>query len=160
PKLQECRADPTSSAVNQHALTRSDLSGTMQHLVCSDVVQYEADALGSVQPTWHRNQFTLRQADKLRIRTADRHGSDYLTGHDSSHILSYPIRRANQVPTRREGHRGRFGVNTLTRHHIGQRYTCRQHSHPHLTTLRFGTLLFKKLERIRSAVVGNDDSPV
>ena len=42
----------------------------MQHLVRRDVVQHEADSLGGVQPGWHRNQFTLRQADELRVRTA------------------------------------------------------------------------------------------
>ena len=38
----------------------------MQHLVRRDVVQNDADSLGGVQPVWHRNQFTLRQADELR----------------------------------------------------------------------------------------------
>jgi hypothetical protein len=59
----------------------------MQHLICSDVVQDEADALGGIQTPMVLNQFAFGQANKLRIRTADRHGSDYLTRDDSSHIL-------------------------------------------------------------------------
>src|SRR5262245_35116233 len=78
PELQSCRADPTCRAINQHALARSDMSGTMQHLIRCDVVQHEADSLGGVQPRWHRNQFTLRQANEFRVRTADRQRSNDL----------------------------------------------------------------------------------
>ena len=65
-------ANPACRAMNQGALARSDLSGTMQHLVRRDVVQHETDSLGGVQSGWHRNQFTLRQADELRVSTVDR----------------------------------------------------------------------------------------
>jgi hypothetical protein len=34
--------------------------------------EHEADSLGGVQPRWHRNQFTLRQADEVRVRAGDR----------------------------------------------------------------------------------------
>jgi hypothetical protein len=81
----------------------------MQHLVRRDVVQNEADSLGGVQPRWHRNQFTLRQADELRVRTADRQRSNYLAWFDSRDTVAKPIHHANQIPTRREGQRGRPG---------------------------------------------------
>src|SRR5262249_7646472 len=83
PKLQECRTDPACRGVNQRALARSDVSGTMQHLVRRDVVQHEADRLGGVQPGWHRNQFPLRQADELRVRAGDRQRGNYLAWFDS-----------------------------------------------------------------------------
>ena len=77
-------AEPTPPAAPWiSTLARSDLSGTMQHLVRRDVVQDEADSLGGVQPRWHRNQFTLRQADELRVRTADRQRGNYLAWFDS-----------------------------------------------------------------------------
>jgi hypothetical protein len=77
--------------VNQRALARSDLSGAMRHLVRRDVVQHEADSLGGVQPGWHRNQFTLRQADELRVRTADRQRGNYLAWFDSRGTGAEPI---------------------------------------------------------------------
>src|SRR6476660_7067674 len=49
-------------------------------------------------------------------------------------------------------------MNTLSCQHIGQPNACSQHSHPHFTTLWFGTLLFDHLQRFRSAVMGHDDS--
>jgi hypothetical protein len=51
----------------------------MQHLVSRDVVQDEADRLRGIQPRWHRNQFTLRQADALRVRSVDRQRGNELT---------------------------------------------------------------------------------
>src|SRR5438128_2229159 len=71
-------------AVNQHALARFDLSGTLQHLVRRDVVQHETDSLGGVQPSWHRNQLPVRQADELRVSTVDRQRGNYLARFDSS----------------------------------------------------------------------------
>jgi hypothetical protein len=60
-KLQQCRADPACGAVNQYE--RNDA------VVRRDVVHHEADSFGGVQPSWHRNQFTLRQADELCVTT-------------------------------------------------------------------------------------------
>src|SRR5262245_9300392 len=73
PELQERRADPTCRAVNQGALSRPDVSGAMQHLVRRDVVQYEADRLGGVQPGWNREQFGFEPADEIRVCAVDRH---------------------------------------------------------------------------------------
>ena len=63
----------------------------MQHLVRRDVVQHEADSLGGVQPGWHRNQFTLRQADELRVRTVDRQRGNSLAWFDSRGAGAEPI---------------------------------------------------------------------
>src|SRR6476661_6547222 len=66
-------AEPTPPAAPRISTRWLDLTlnGMMQHLVCRDVVQQEADSLGGIQPRWHRNQFPLRQADELRVRAAD-----------------------------------------------------------------------------------------
>jgi hypothetical protein len=112
-KLQQCRADSPCRAVNQHALARSDLSGAMQHLVRSDVIQNEADSLCGVQPGWHRNQFTLRQADELRVSTADRQRGNYLAWFDSRDSVAEPIHHSNKIPSRCEGHPGCLGMNAL-----------------------------------------------
>jgi len=42
----------------------------MQRLY-SAMFKTRADRLGRIGSGWHRNQFTLRQADELRVRTAD-----------------------------------------------------------------------------------------
>src|SRR5437764_8687765 len=102
--------------MNQHALTRSDFSGAMQHLVRSDVVQDEADSLGGIQSGWHQNQFTLRQADKLRVRTAYWQRGNYLAWSDSGDTGAEPIHDANQIPPRRQGQPGRLGMNALAHH--------------------------------------------
>src|SRR6266849_5843925 len=78
----------------------------MQHLVRRDVIQHEADSLGCVQPRWHRNEFTLRQADELRVCTAYRQRGNYLAWLDPRDTLAEPIHHANQIPPRREGQRG------------------------------------------------------
>src|SRR5215813_8571679 len=132
----------------------------MQHLVRSDVIQNQADSLCGVQPGWHRNQLTLRQADELRVGAADRHRGNDLTWFDSGYILAEPVHYPNQVPPRREGHPGRFGMNALACHDVGQGDASSQHSHPHFALLRLWALLFKHLKCIGPAVVGNDDSRV
>ncbi len=91
----------------------------MQHLVRRDVVQYEANRLGGIQPGWHRNQFTLRQADELRVSTADRQRGDDLARFDSRDAIAEPIHHANQIPPGREGHRGCFGMYALAHHEVG-----------------------------------------
>src|SRR5207248_9202830 len=102
---------PACRAVDQHALAHSDFGGAMQHLVSRDVVQHEADGLGGVQPRWHWNQFTLRQADELRVRAANRQRGNYLTWFDSRDTVAEPIYHADQIPPRREGQRGCLGMN-------------------------------------------------
>jgi hypothetical protein len=130
----------------------------MQHLVSRDVVQHETDSLGGVQPGWHRNQFTLREADELRVSTVDRQRGNYLAWFDSSDTVAEPIHHANQIPPRREGHWGRFGMNALARHYVGQRDACGQHSHPHFTTLRLGALFFNYPECVGPTVVSDDNA--
>jgi hypothetical protein len=110
----------------------------MQHLVRRDVVQDEADSLGGVQPRRHRNQFTLRQADELRVRTIDRQRANYLAWFDSGDTGAEPIHPANQIPPWREGQPGRLGMDALAHQQVGQGDTCGQHSHPHLTILWLG----------------------
>jgi hypothetical protein len=39
---------------------------------------------------------------------------------DSRDTGAEPIHHADQIPPRREGDRGRFGMNTLARHDVGQ----------------------------------------
>src|SRR6266508_345681 len=160
PKLQKCRADPACRAVNQRALARSDVSRTMQHLVRRDVLQHEAHSLPGVQPGWHRNQFTLRQADELRVSTVDRQRGNDLAWFDSRGTVTEPLHHANQIPSRREGNRGRFGMNALARHYVGQGDTRGQNSHARLTIFRLRALFFNHPKRIGPAVVSNDDAPV
>src|SRR6266508_3229706 len=160
PKLPECRADPACRAVNQRALARSDVSRTMHHLVRRDVVQHEADSLGGVQPGWHRNQLTLRQADELRVSTADRQRGNYLAWFDSRDTVAEPIHHANQIPPWREGQPGRLGMNALAHQQVGQADTCGQHSHPHFTILWLGALFFNHPKCIGPAVVSDDDARV
>jgi hypothetical protein len=78
----------------------------------------------------------------------------------SNDTLAELVHYTHQVPPRREGQRGRFGMNALARHYVGQGDTGGQNSHPHFTTLRLGALLFNHLQCIGPAVVGDDDSPV
>ena len=59
----------------------------MQHLVRRDVIQHEADSLGGVQPRRYRNEFTLGQADELRVCTAYRQRGNYLPWLDSRDTL-------------------------------------------------------------------------
>ena len=63
----------------------------MHHLVRSDVIENEADSRGGVQPGRHRDQFTLRQADELRVRAADRQRANYLAWFDSEDTVAEPI---------------------------------------------------------------------
>src|SRR5581483_1744544 len=131
--------------MNQDALAVPDLRGAMEHLVRRDVVQDQADSPGGLQASRYRDQFTFRQADKLGIYSVNRQGSDCPPRQASSYTLPQALRDANQIPTRSEGDRGCFGVNTLTRHYVGQGDTCRQHSDPHFTPLRLAALVFNNL---------------
>src|SRR5262245_4533342 len=100
--------------MNQRALALSDVSRTIQHLVRRDVVQHEADSLSWVQPRWHRNEFTLWQTDELGIRTTYRQRGNYLAWFDSRDTDAEPIHHPNQIPSRREGQRGRLGMHPET----------------------------------------------
>jgi hypothetical protein len=71
-----------------------------------------------------------------------------------------PIHNANQIPTRREGHQRRLGMNALARHYVGQRDTCGQYSHPNFTILWLGALFFNHPKWIGPAVVSDDDARV
>src|SRR6185436_11641106 len=66
----------------------------------------------------------------------------------------------NQIPPWREWHRGRFGMDSLARHDVGQGDACGQHLHPHFTNLRLGALFFNHLKCVGPAVVGDDDARV
>src|SRR5205809_3384754 len=132
----------------------------MQHLVPRDVVQHEADSLGSVQPRWHRNQFMLLQADELRVRTADRQRGNYLAWFDSGDTGAEPIHHANQIPPWREGQPGCLGMNALTHQQVGQGDTCGQHSNPRFIILWLGALFFNHPKCIGPAVVSDDDARV
>ena len=144
--------------MNQRALARSDIGAAMQHLVRRDVVQHETDSLGSVQPGWHRNQLTLRQADKLRVSAVDRQRGNYLALFDSRDTVAQPIHHANQIPPWCEGQPGRFRMYALARHDVGQGDACGQHSHPHFTMLRLRARFFNHSQCIGSAVVRDDDA--
>src|SRR5262245_33858400 len=122
--------------MNQYTLARSDLGRAMQHLVCRDVVENEADSLARVQGSRHWHEFTLRQAYVLRIRAEDRQRGDDLTWFDVRDPFTDPIHCANQIPSRREWQRRRLRMNALAHHDIGQGDTCGKHSHPHFAALR------------------------
>lgn len=158
PKLQECRADSTCRAVNQNALTRSDLGGAMQHLVRGDVVKDEADSLGGIELGRHRYQFVLRQADEFRVRSVNRQRRDRLARFHTSDTVTESIHETDEIPPRRVGHLRRFGVDTFARQDVRQGDACGQHFHPNLTTPRFGALLLDHLKCIRSTVVSDDDT--
>src|SRR5690349_2825537 len=100
----------------------------MQHLIRRYVVQHKADSFGSVDSGWHRNQFTLWQANKLRIPASDRQRGNYLTWFDSNGSFAESIDHTDEVPTRRERQSRRLGMNTLAHHYVGQRNTRSQHS--------------------------------
>jgi hypothetical protein len=61
----------------------------------------------------------LRQADELRVRTADRQRSHHLAWFHSRRTLAELIHHANQIPPWREGQPGRFGMNALAHHQVG-----------------------------------------
>src|SRR5262249_49478832 len=132
--------------------------GTMQHLVCGDVVQHQADSLCGVQSGWHRNQFVLRQADELSVGTAYWQRGHDLAWFDSRDTVATLVHHANQIPSGGEGERRRLGMNALAHHEVGQGDTCSQHSHPNFTSFRFGALFFNDSKSIRPAVVSDDDS--
>src|SRR5262245_25409369 len=132
----------------------------MQHLIRRDVVQNDADGLGSVQTGWRWNQFALRQADELRVRAVYGHRGNDLARFESGDTVAEPLYLANQVPPRRIGHRGRFGVNALARHYVGQGDACGQHSHTHFTILGLGALFFDHAKGVGPAVVSDDDARV
>src|SRR5690348_972024 len=92
----------------------------MHHLESGDVVQNEAYRLGRVQPRWHRNQFTLREADELRVRTTYWKRGNFLSWLDSGDTVAELIHHTNQIPTGSEGHSRRFGMNALAGHYVGQ----------------------------------------
>jgi hypothetical protein len=102
----------------------------------------------------------LRQAYELRVRSVDRHRGDELAGLGSRGSGAEPIYHANQVPPRRERHGGRFGMNALACHDVGQTDTRGQHLHPHFTILRLGALFINHPTCIESAVVSDDDARV
>ncbi len=102
----------------------------------------------------------MGQADEFRIRAADRQRGNHLAWLDPRDTVAEPIHHANQIPPRREGQRGRLGMNTLARQYVGQGDACGQHFHPHLTTLRLGALFFNHPKRLGPAVVSDDDARV
>src|SRR5215813_299069 len=132
----------------------------MQHLIRRNVIQNDTDGLGGVQTGWHWNQFALRQADELRIRAVYGHRGNDLAQFESGDTVAEPLYLANQVPARRIGHRGRFGMNALARHYVGQGDACGQHSHADFTILRLGALFFNHPKGVGPAVVSDDDARV
>lgn len=160
PKLHQCRSDPACCAVHQHALALPDFSGAMEHLICGNVVQHEADSLSGVQSGRHGNQFTRRQADELGVRAGDRQRRYHLIRLDSGNTVTDSLDQSNQIPPRSEGKRRRFGMKTLAHHQVGLTDTCRQHSHPHLTILRLRALFLHYLKCIRPAVMSDYDARV
>src|SRR6476619_2108610 len=66
-KLQQRRPDTSGRTVNEYPLTSRDMCKPMHHLVGGDVVQHEADGLGWIKAIWNWSEFTLRQADILRV---------------------------------------------------------------------------------------------
>src|SRR5436190_10426306 len=99
--------------MNQRALTWFDLSGTIHHLVRGDVVQHEGHSLGCVHAGWHRNEFTLRQANELRVTPVDWHRGNHLTWFHSGDTVAKPVHLADQIPAGCERRRRRFGMSTL-----------------------------------------------
>src|SRR5262249_12112376 len=132
----------------------------MQHLVRSDVVQHKADSFGGVQPGWRRNQFTLPQADELRVGAAYWQRGNYLAWFDSRDTIAEPIYHTNQITPRREGQRGRIGSNALSHLQVGQDAPRGQLLPPHFSILRRGSLFFNPPKRIGPAVVSDDDARV
>jgi len=53
PELQESRTYASRCAVNQCSPARFHVNRTMHHLVGSNVIQHQADSLGSVEPLGH-----------------------------------------------------------------------------------------------------------
>src|SRR5690242_17029705 len=74
--------------------------------------------------------------------------------------VAEPIYLANQVPPRRVGHRGRFGMDALARHYVGQGNTRGEHSDPHFTMLGLGAFLFDHPKCVGPTVVSDDDARV
>jgi hypothetical protein len=74
-------------------------------------VEHEHDLAGyaSLPEQLLRNQFTLRQADELRVSTVNRQRGNYLACFDSSDTIAEPIHHANQIPPRRKGTGGVSG---------------------------------------------------
>ena len=132
----------------------------MQHLICRDVVQHEADRFGSIQPGWHRNQFTLRQADELRVGPVDRHRGNDKAWFDSGGTGAEPFHHTNQIPPRRKGQPGRLGMDALACHNIGQRDTRGQCPHSHFAILRLRAPFLNHPKCIGPAVVSDDDPRV
>ncbi|MEJ2340059.1 MAG: hypothetical protein P8Y10_09515 [Gemmatimonadales bacterium] len=102
----------------------------------------------------------MPQADELRVRAADRQRGDHLARFDSRDAGAEFVHHTDQIPARREGERGRLGMNALAHHHVGQGDTRRQHFHPHFTRLRLGALFFKHPKLIGPTVMIDDDARV
>jgi hypothetical protein len=91
----------------------------MQHLVRGNVVQDEAHGVGGVQPGRYGDDVAFRQADELRVRSADRHGGNGLVELDSGDTGAEPVHHSDEVPTRGKWHARRFGMDALARHDVG-----------------------------------------
>ena len=159
-ELQECGSDSARRAVKQDPLGRFDAGGAMQHLIRGDVVQNEGDGLGGVQPRWHRNEHALRQADELRVCAVYGHRRNDLARLQPRATVAEAIDLAHQIPPRRVGHRGGFGVDALARHDVGHGNSRREHSDPHLPPLRLGAVFLNHPKGVGPAVVSDDDAHV
>ena len=146
--------------MNQRALSRLYFRRSMQHLVCGDVVQDERDSFGRIQTCRHWNELAMWQTNILCIAAADRHGSNSLAQFETGDAFSDLIHSADQVPTGRIGYTRCFRMDSLARQYVRQAHTCSQHLHPKVSGLGLRALFFNQLKRVRTAIVGDEDSRV
>ena len=88
------------------------------------------------------------------------HGGDCLAQFEASHAFAELINSSDEVPTRRVGHTGRFGMDALARQDVRQTDPRRQHLHPHLAYCRTGDIFLDDSDHFRTAVAGDDYSLV
>lgn len=157
-QLQKSRTYSACRTVNQHALPAFDVRCPMQHLICGDVIEYEAHRLGGVQFARHRDQLTLWQADELGVTASDWQRRDCLAGLDRRCSIAESVDDANEIPTGCERKRWCFGMDSLTHHHVRQANAGSQDLYPCFVALRLGALFFNDPKFFGPAVVCNGDA--
>lgn len=151
-QLQERSANAPRCTMDQDALARMGVSAVVEHLVCGDVVQEEADRLGRVQIVGDADQLLALHTDVLGVGTADGHRPDELADSEPFDPVSQGVDAADKVPAGGVRHTRGFRMDSFARHDIGHGDAGGQDLHAYLTRLRFRSVLLDQLQLLWATV--------
>jgi len=146
--------------MNQRALARLHVNGSMKHLVRRDVVQHHADSLGGIQGCRQRNQFSFGQADIFGIGTMNRHRNNLLSKFDTTHTIAKAIHHPNQIPAGCVRRLRRFGMYAFSCHDIRHADAGGQYPNTRFANFRFRALFFNYSKHLWTTVLVNNNACV